>query len=107
MNIKNNNKKPLFESQQQVEAPEVVQQQQRVNIESVLDGNMEQFKFDCGAIMAGIKVDTGNKFGLRWHREHSEDVESFIASVNSFITAGGNNYTENDDARLRIEYENY
>ncbi len=50
-------------------------------IESVMNVKSKQFKFSSGVFMAGIKYDTGNKFGLFWHKANTKSVDEFIKSI--------------------------
>jgi len=101
MNIKIN--KPLLESQQ-------IQQSnpsQEINTdleEIVMKNKSKQFNFDCGVVMAHIKVPLNSRFGLKWHFDNSKSIESFIESIRSFINVTGNDLTENDITMLTKQY---
>lgn len=111
MNIKNNRKSqvvPLFEASEQEQIakkmPKHIDGINKQQLQTVLVVKSKQFSFDCGAVMASIKTDTGNMFGLKHHADKSSNVDEFILSVSKFIQTTGENLTEQDKQRLTKEY---
>ena len=93
--------KSLNESQQ-FEVPK-----QEINddlLTLVMKTKSKQFEFDCGVIMANIRVPLFTRFGLQWHYMNSNSVETFLQSIENFIQASNNVLTENDCDRLIKQY---
>lgn len=105
MNIKTPNKK-LFESEQiQTFNPEQTPLKNNDSaIESVFDVKSKQFKFENGTFMGSISIDTGNMFGLKYHRENTNNFEEFISSVSNFLKSAETELTSLDIDNLKIEY---
>jgi len=112
MNIntgKNKNKNlPLFEGDQSVPVQENSQEMKNQDsIETVFSVVSKQFQFDGGVMMAAMSIDTGTKFGLKWHAQNTKDFSEFADSVSEFVLATNVTLTDNDLANLEKEYSKY
>jgi len=73
----------------------------------VLKTKSKQFKFDCGVIMGGIKINLTSRFGLQWHYNNTKSIDEFLTSVSSFVGTTDNILSENDIKNLTKQYEKY
>lgn len=102
--------KKLFESQQfQDITPDIeIGIDSNDDIKEVMTNKQYQFVFDSGVFMANIHSNIKNKFGLIWHLENTNSLDSFIDSVGNFmITTTKNEPTSGDVERLKAVYEKY
>jgi len=82
-------------------APKIENQQ---NIETVFTVKSKQFKFDCGVAIGGMNIDTGNMFGLKWHKENTNSFEAFLDSIQSYLNTIDAKLTDSDKTRLAVQY---
>lgn len=107
MNIRQGKVVSLNESQQNIQQA----QQQNVefvaeNQEAVIFNNQtKQFKFDCGVFMAGLTATLNTKFSLVWHYTNTKDFDSFVKSVETFLSSTNNKLTDGDINRLKASYD--
>ena len=78
--------------------------QNQQNIETVFTVKSKQFKFDCGIAIGGMNIDTGNMFGLKWHKDNTTSFETFLESVQSYLNTVDAKLTDSDKNRLEIQY---
>lgn len=104
----------LFESQEFQNLPKEMQQSIEsevvdTNIKKVLDDKKYQFKFDSGHYMEAINSNkiTSLLFSLAYHKENTDDVAGFIASVANFLSSANVVLTDNDVKRLKLHYSKY
>ena len=79
------------------------------NMQTVLDNENYQFKFESGHFMETIN---GNKlstmpFSLKYHKDNTKNLDEFINSVSNFLKTTDTELTETDIKRLKIHYEKY
>lgn len=112
MNINYNEKKiqSLNESQQNVDISptEFAQLNSTENdkikkYQELFKDESNFFNFSNGKKMANFnaKVDVDSKFSLRWHADHSTDLENFFESIENFIKS---TLSESDKAKLTKMY---
>lgn len=98
----------LFESQQFGNQQQVSQEAQDA-VDTTKEDNVFKFKslqieFSSGIIMGTINSNVDTKFGLKWHYQNSTSLETFIASVQSFIETSDLNINDADIAKLTQIY---
>ena len=112
MNINTNKQRifPLFESENPKSNQFQQFQQEMKNqdkIETVFTVKSKQFEFEGGAVMGGMLIDTGTKFGLKWHAQNTSNFQEFMESVKEFIVTVNLKLTETDISNLLTEYSKY
>lgn len=94
---------PLFESHQQNQIVGITDEDK---IEKVFKLKANQFTFDCGTFMGTIPSEVSTKFGLLYHIKGGT-FESFIESIEQFLSNSGNTLTESDVVRLQKHYKKH
>ena len=113
-NINSDTLKNLFESEEFNDLDDNLKNEFKTeiidkNMQTVLDNENYQFKFESGHFMETIN---GNKlatipFSLKYHKDNTKNLDEFINSVGNFLKTTDTELTENDIKRLKIHYEKY
>lgn len=111
MNIKKkivSGRKSLNESQQIQIGPQQMMQNRSKSVNSnmqkmqdVFEIKTNQFKFQCGVVMANISSGVDNPFGLSYWANKASNFDEFVSMVQNAV---GEELTSSDISRLQSEY---